>query len=93
MSHYHFLDIMEYFGIGYCDNGYYAGWDGLGIESEQDCMNLCLSEVQCKYAAYFNNVTKKTCSRYNQESCNLDTSTAHEKAHKSFKKGLFLFMW
>ena len=82
---------MVYFGVGHCDRGYYAGWDGLGTASEEDCQNLCMLDAQCKYAAYMNLVDQMTCSRYNTDICNLDTSYTVGEAHKTFeKKGLFL---
>ena len=84
---------MEYHGIGFCDDGYYAGWDGKGEESEQDCKNLCIKEDQCKFAAYLNKGNKKTCSRYNKDTCNMDTPNSNLNAmdHKTFAKtGLLL---
>ena len=89
---------MQYIGNGTCKEGYYDGWDGQGEESEEDCKVVCLREVQCKFAAYFNDPTidsttlksDKSCSRYNKETCQLDASTQLLRAHKTFaKKGLF----
>lgn len=82
---------MEYRGIGFCDDGYYAGWDGKGEASVQDCKNLCMSEDQCTFAAYFNIGDRRTCSRYNKDTCNLDTTSLNAKNHTTFAKtGLLL---
>ena len=79
---------MEYHGIGFCDDGFYAGWDGKGEESEEACKNLCLAESQCTFAAYLNTESKKTCSRYNKDICNLDTTDVKHDAknHQTFSK-------
>ena len=84
---------MESLGSGHCDDGYYAGWDGQGVESVQDCKNLCIRDDRCKFAAYLNQGSMKTCSRYNKATCNLDTSSFHKKSHETFaKKGKFLWI-
>ena len=80
---------MKYLGIGYCDDGFYAGWDGKGEASEHDCKNLCLKEDKCKFAAYLNMGDKrKTCSRYHKDTCNLDTTNRKydAKNHRTFAK-------
>ena len=78
---------MVHFGTGYCNQGYYAGWNdfgGIGKESREACNAVCLSEAQCTYAAW--NPTY-TCSRYNVKICNFD-STVNEDFfyHEIFKK-------
>ena len=81
---------MYDYGIGYCDNGYYAGHDGEGIESEEACKNLCLQEYQCTFVAY-KSVTPRTCTRYNGAVCILYNMTQFAKEHNLFvKKGLFI---
>ena len=85
---------MKDYGSGYCDNGYYAGWDGQGDNNTKDCKNLCLQDYRCQYAAYYSgpeiiaNGRKKTCSRYNEASCKLLVSTNFQRRHKTFKKTL-----
>ena len=85
---------MNYFGYGYCNNGYYAGWDGHGDDSEEDCKNTCLGESKCTFAAYYSgphviaNGRKKTCSRYQEPSCALLVSKDFEVAHTTFTKTL-----
>jgi hypothetical protein len=61
---------MKYLGSGFCTSGYYAGWDSKGIESSEACNQVCLSEQQCTYAAF---KAGKTCSRYNGDSCTLNS--------------------
>ena len=79
--------VMVYFGTGYCDQGYYAGWNdfgGIGKESREACNAVCLSEAQCTYAAW--NPTY-TCSRYNVKTCNLDPTINQDFFyHEIFKK-------
>ena len=91
--------FMQYYGQGYCDGGSYAGWDGQGDKSEEDCKHLCLLEYQCTFASYYNeadfvrNGTRKTCSRYKELKCLLSTlwirnsePTSIGLRHKTFKK-------
>ena len=84
--------FMTGYGVGYCDRGYYAGWDGLGSDSEEECKNLCLAEKQCMFAAYYegtipiSNGQSRTCSRYNEATCNLLMSRSIEQEHVTFKK-------
>ena len=78
---------MQDFGQGYCDSGFYAGWHGQGVSSEEDCKNLCLGESKCTFAAYYNEkVGQKSCSRYYEPTCNLLVSTSHTRAHMTFRK-------
>ena len=74
---------MERLGIGYCKDGYDAGWDGKGIESQEACNLVCLSEKRCKFAAWYPN---KTCSRYTGTICDLQANTDKEKSHTTFEK-------
>jgi len=66
-------EMMVSYGDGFCDEGYYAGWDGKGINSQEECNDLCLDEPECTYASFFplKDWTTNTCSRYNGQSCNL----------------------
>ena len=74
---------MVHFAIGHCDAGYYAGWDGKGLETRKSCDTVCLSEAQCTYAAWQHG---ETCSRFNQKPCNLNPSDAGFEKHVTFKK-------
>merc|ERR1719499_269163 len=65
---------MTHLGVGYCTSGFYAGWDGQGIDSQEACNQVCLTEQQCTYAAFF---AGKTCSRYNGNACTLNSDTNH----------------
>jgi len=65
---------MTHLGVGYCTSGYYAGWDGQGIDSQESCNQVCLTEQQCTYAAFF---AGQTCSRYNGNSCTLNSDKNH----------------
>ena len=78
---------MSYYGDGHCKSGYYGGWDGQGDQSQKDCKSLCLSDTQCKFAAYYVGINNRTCSRYDQKTCQLDTSKPWKKAHQTFAKG------
>ena len=92
---------MKLKGNGHCKSGYYAGWDGKGTANQDACNLLCLSEKQCTFAAYYNDGQKQSCSRFNGNSCILDTSDTSEssgdfkKAHttyyKSLPQGIFQF--
>jgi len=72
-------EMMVSYGNGFCDEGYYAGWDGKGINSQEECNDLCLDEPECTYASFFpikdwtrdGHLNGNTCSRYNGQSCNL----------------------
>ena len=72
-------ETMERLGRGYCHNGYYMGWDGKGKDSQEACNAVCLSEPQCKFAAWF---PAQTCSRYNETTCNLN----NDKNHMTYAK-------
>ena len=74
---------MERLGIGYCKNGYDAGWDEKGLDSQEACNLVCLSEKRCKFAAWY---PKKTCSRYNGEICDLETNDDFHKSYSTFEK-------
>ena len=65
---------MEFLGQGYCDAGYYAGWDDKGLDSQDACNTVCLEESQCTFAAW---AAGLTCSRYSGSSCILNDDTAH----------------
>ena len=78
---------MTYLGIGFCDAGFYAGWDGQGEANIEDCKDQCMKETNCTFMAYLNNGIKKTCSRYNKETCNLDAlSYKDAKNHRAYAK-------
>ena len=77
------LTGMSHVGIGACDAGYYAGWDGKAIESQEACNALCLSESQCTYVAYWNG---QTCSRYMGKTCNLLSEAHDAESHVVYKK-------
>ena len=70
---------MERFGQGYCKSGYYAGWDGKGVDSQDTCNKVCLEDPECTYAAWYGS---KTCSRYNEVDCKLNG----DANHVTFKK-------
>ena len=86
---------MAKFGIGYCNAGFYAGWDDAstftidnkvysGKPSYEACKALCLSESQCTYASSIPGVT---CSRYSGETCKFtDTHAPRFFDHVTFKK-------
>lgn len=65
---------MYSLGQGFCSSGYYGGWDGKGIDSQGACNEVCLSESQCRYAAFWQG---KTCSRYNGVFCWKNGDTRH----------------
>lgn len=50
-----------FLGVGYCNEGYYAGWDAQDATLD-NCMAKCNSEAQC---VAFSLVVGHTCSRYN----------------------------
>ena len=86
---------MQYIGNGYCNNCYYAGQDSKGEESEEKCKNLCIREKQCSFATYLDKGSNKTCIRYNEGTCILNTtniqndvkdSRTFAKLHKTFVK-------
>ena len=74
---------MSHLGTGICDNGYYRGWDGKGIESQEACNAVCLSEAQCTYAAWYNG---KTCSRYQGKTCNIQSGSSDWDMHVTYTK-------
>ena len=66
--------------------GYYAGWDGEGVMSQEICNKVCLDDPECTYAAF---LLHWTCSRYNGETCNLNCGPGCRNdfsSHKTFKK-------
>jgi hypothetical protein len=65
---------MSSLGQGYCNQGYYAGWDGKGLTSQAACNAVCMKESQCTYAAWFHG---KTCSRYKLAACTLNGNRDH----------------
>ena len=81
--------VMVNYGKHFCKNptsSYYAGWDGLGIENEEACEELCKNDQPCTYAA---SKPGHTCSRYKVESCDLKTDLEvleEERGHFTFKK-------
>merc|ERR1711988_2067761 len=70
---------MQFIGMGYCDQHYYAGWDGKGLDNKQDCMNVCQSEPECTHVAFNRG---KTCSRYYGDHCTLTS----DRDHITYKK-------
>ena len=86
------LVMMQDYGQGYCVNGFYAGWDGMGHKSEEECKNLCLEEEQCTFAAYYpgggvvNGGYTTSCSRYNEATCTLEKVAIGASDHKAFIK-------
>ena len=86
---------MAKVGIGYCDAGFYAGWDDAstftidnkeysGKPSYEACKALCLSESQCTYAS---SIPGLTCSRYSGVACKFtETNGAKFFDHVTFKK-------
>ena len=74
---------MKIFGQGYCTSGYYAGWDGKGLESQNDCNTVCLEEAECTYAAWDEG---KTCSRYHDVDCKMNKNQRDYENHVTFKK-------
>ena len=62
---------MTNIGTGFCDDGYYAGWDDKGKDSLEACHDVCLYDPQCTYAAWKEGAT---CSRYNGVTCHQDRS-------------------
>ena len=72
---------MERLGKGYCVTGYYAGWDKKGIATQESCNDLCLSEAQCKYVAWYPN---QTCSRYSGKYCVLNQDMNHVTFAKKY---------
>jgi len=52
---------FNYLGTGYCDAGYYAGWDAADATLER-CMKKCETETECHAFALKEGVT---CSRFN----------------------------
>ena len=79
---------MKLVGNGHCTSGYYAGWDGKGIANQDACKLLCLFEKQCSFAAYVDDGIGKSCSRYKGNTCILDTSDDHKKAHTTYRKDI-----
>ena len=57
---------MKAYGHGLCSNGYYAGWDGLGVDSQEACISVCLEESQCIFAAW---ISGRSCLRFQEKSC------------------------
>ena len=94
MYHYHHFNFslslvyMEKFGIGHCDAGYYAGWDGKGIESHEACKAVCMEESGCTYAASMpGSIATASCSRYKGETCSLSERSREDFfAYVTFKK-------
>ena len=49
------LDLeMHGYGRGYCSQTPYAGSDGQGEDSEEECKNVCLREEHCTFVSYYN---------------------------------------
>jgi len=65
---------MTHLGQGYCNEGYYAGWDNQGIASQEACNDVCLNDENCKFAAWNPGYT---CSRYKDTTCNLNNDVNH----------------
>ena len=74
---------MQYIGNGTCKEGYYDGWDGQEEASEEDCMIVCLREIQCKFTAYFNNSLLKS---VNSSSKSVNSSLKREKTCSRYNK-------
>ena len=60
---------MKEFGTGTCrashlpDDGW-AGEDDLGLNSEKECLDLCLKNPDCYYASYYDDVFLGHCYRF-----------------------------
>ena len=66
---------MTNLGTGFCDEGYYAGWDDKGKDTLEACHDVCLSDPRCTHAAWKNGAT---CLRYNGVTCNQHRSKNDE---------------
>jgi len=73
--------VMNPLGQGFCTSGYYAGWDRRGVESHADCIKVCLDEPECTFAAFS---PGRTCSRYNEASCTLNSDRTYATYSKQF---------
>ena len=74
---------MEHVAIGICDNGYYAGWDGIGTSTLDTCKAVCLADSRCTFIAYY---PEKTCSRYQGETCGIMSGAENYDMHTVYKK-------
>jgi len=75
-------DTMSAVGKGYCNAGYYAGWDKKGIKTQEACNKVCLDDPKCTFAAWKKDAT---CSRYKNATCVLTKRHHH---HFTFKKNV-----
>ena len=73
-------DRYTWWGTGYCNQGYYAGWESNHYKDSLDnCKHACAMETRCKYISY---QPGRTCSRYDATSC----ATHVDSASTSYKK-------
>mmetsp|Transcript_42764 Transcript_42764/g.100247 ORF Transcript_42764/g.100247 Transcript_42764/m.100247 type:complete len:538 (-) Transcript_42764:128-1741(-) len=42
----------DFVGAGHCKEGMLRGWDGLGLDSVQACIQVCRGEADCGWVAY-----------------------------------------
>jgi len=70
-------------GTGYCDTGYYAGWNSADATSVDVCANKCNAEPQCMAFSLYQG---KTCSRYNSDVCRLLSDRKDANEHISYVK-------
>ena len=72
--------MMLYNEVGVCEEGYYAGSDG--ITDLHSCFKQCIAEVQCSYVSF---AAGKTCNRYNSYVCNIRVNH-NEKLYITYQK-------
>merc|ERR550525_1413278 len=72
-------------GVGFCNEAYCGGWDGLGLDSQESCNAVCMADVNCRYAAWHPNTT---CARYcpTDGVCTLNGNTAYTAYKKVYTK-------
>ena len=76
---------MSFIRQGWCSEGYYDGWDASEAHDLQACLNLCIAEPQCLFAAF---KSQKTCSRYSDLAGTCDaTNDNHVADHELYAKG------
>ena len=84
------LLAMSEVGTGVCNsNGYYAGWDGKGLDSAAACNAVCVAEPQCTFTAYWPGTT---CSRYLGKDCGRMTGAHDYDMHTVYKKDFSKFL-
>ena len=80
---------MHYFGPGLCDDGYFVSLAEKGVEYQEKCNAICLSDLQCTNETWN---PDQTCFSNDGRTCRIEIykgATKFDITFKQLQKGSF----